>query len=468
MSAERTDTTLAALLTPSGTGAISVVRLSGPRALEILRRRFAPASGVLPDALPLERLHYGHWLDTPAQSPISQYYSGAQNLPDRRSGAADCGFEHYSPEVIDDVIVAVEVCADGGAVVDISTHGGVRVVERMLLSLQQDGARVVDWNAAPSSFSHPRDAIEAEALAMLVQAHTPRAVRFLAYQRQHLSTHITDIARCARQDSDTARRMLGKLAARALAWRYLVEGATIVLTGPVNAGKSTLANRLLGTEHSIVSPLPGTTRDWVAEGTAIHGIPVTIVDTAGLRETGDDLESEGIRRARAQSRAADLRLLVLDRSDPRGAAVMQGVLPAERRSEGGCGDQTILVLNKVDLLSGWDLKPYDWDGPVALVSAATGDGLGALHELIVARLGLADPDDAVPGLFTQRQRDTAASLLAAGESSGQALGERIIDELLIAGPRRADKSAIPPWRAGSIGGSAAAGPMCIDVDWSSV
>jgi tRNA modification GTPase len=361
--------------------------------------------------------------------------------------------EPAAVDVIDDVIVAADAAPDGRATLDISAHGGVRVVECLLLSLRADGVDIVDNSMLPDSAFPSRNAIESEALQALVRAHTPRAVHFLAYQRAHLPDYLRHIAQLAIDDPQAARRMLGDLAAHAQAWRHLVEGATLVLSGPVNAGKSTLANRLLGREHSLVSPVPGTTRDWVGETAAIRGIPVTIVDTAGLpltagfgvpdvtglRETADALELEGIRRGQRQSQIADLQLFVVDRSSER-----RGLSPGERRGSSpphsvSKDERSILVANKSDLPPAWNPADYDWKCPCVTVSAATGEGLDGLLDLIAARLGLDDSNDQKPGLFTQRQRDAVMRLNAAVDLPPAPLARRILDELLITDPPGADK-----------------------------
>lgn len=265
--------------------------------------------------------------------------------------------------------------------------------------------------------------IEAEALDALIAAPTERAVAFLSYQREHLADYLRGLAKVVRDSSGAARQALRDLLTEATAWRYLVEGAVIVIAGPPNAGKSTLANRLLGRDHAIVSDAPGTTRDWVAEPAALHGVPVTIVDTAGLRTSDDPIEAEGIRRGQAQLARADLCLFVLDPSAAAGEQSLQAHLPPT-------GPPTLFVLNKTDL-PGWrrDL-PMPAHAPSLDVSALTGAGIDRLTLAIVGELGLKDRHDLRPGLFTQRQRAAVARVLGDQAIGGPDLAAWIENDLI--------------------------------------
>jgi tRNA modification GTPase len=191
----------------------------------------------------------------------------------------------------------------------------------------------------------------------------------------------------------------------------LVPGWRVALAGRPNVGKSRLLNALLGYDRAIVAPTPGTTRDVVATGTAFAGWPVELADTAGLRASDDPIESEGVARARAHQREADLVLLVLDRSEP---------LTEEDRRLIAEHPGALAVANKADL-------PTAWDFAGLAVSAARGDGVERLADEIGRRLV---PDPPPPGSalpFRPRQvrrleliRDT----LARGEVERAALSIR--------------------------------------------
>jgi tRNA modification GTPase len=164
--------------------------------------------------------------------------------------------------------------------------------------------------------------------------------------------------------------------------RILRRGIRAAIIGRPNAGKSSLLNQLLGHDRAIVSAIPGTTRDTIEETANIRGLPVVFVDTAGLREAGDEIEMEGIRRSRQASEQAELILHVLDVSEP--------LTPADQRYLAeGCGKKRILVRNKIDLPHQLELPdaatrdvPNAPAPPVVDVSCLTGQGMEQLKEAI--------------------------------------------------------------------------------------
>ena len=173
-------------------------------------------------------------------------------------------------------------------------------------------------------------------------------------------------------DLDAAEVMLGRWDALRPAARHLVEPFIVAILGEPNAGKSSLLNRLIGFERAVVSPLPGTTRDLVTADTAIEGWPVRLIDTAGLREGGEDLETEGMELAREQARSADLVLWLHDRTRP--------ARPPDCAA--------------TEILTKADLPPHpDWvDCQLPAVSATTGERIDELLGLIRSRLIAAEPD----------------------------------------------------------------------------
>ena len=374
------------LLTPPGPGAIAVLRVSGPGAVEVVGDLFHPVKrrrgvAVLDPNSP-QRLHYG------------------QIVVDGRQ--------------VDDVIVSARLSRDGTPAVDISTHGGTRVVECLLLAVQ---ARGVEIEARDSGGDPPwpaADAFQAEVIHALCHARTRRTVDFLLHQRRVLPEHVDRLAGLAVRDQAAARRALRALGDGARAGRILVESATIALIGPPNSGKSALANRLFGAARAIVSDLPGTTRDWVAEPTAICGIPVTVVDTPGVARAPDALEALAIRRAADRCTQADLRIIVLDGSDDLPQPFLDKL--SSRRSD----DPGLVVVNKSDRPRSWtDVGlPTRWRPLALAVSALRGDGLNALEERIVAALGLKNHRDQEPGLFTQRQAARLSALIEEADHAG--------------------------------------------------
>jgi len=214
----------------------------------------------------------------------------------------------------------------------------------------------------------------------------------------------------------------------------LRDGITVAILGAPNVGKSSLLNSLAGEDRAIVTDVPGTTRDLVRVDLNLGGLPVAIVDTAGLRESLDPVEREGVRRARAQAGLADLLLLVSDLTSSGGAAALP-----EIEIEGAA---VIEVLNKVDLtglepgLVVDELRGSAAPQPVAVrVSAVTHAGIGALRSEMMKAVGFADR----PGMFTARQRHLAGleeALTAVSRCvellTSAAPGELVAEELRMA------------------------------------
>ncbi|MBU0718856.1 MAG: 50S ribosome-binding GTPase, partial [Planctomycetes bacterium] len=207
--------------------------------------------------------------------------------------------------VIDDVLVS-RFDGMGGPAFDISAHGGVRVVERILQALERAGARIGD-SVPQNSSAWPADSlVEAEAIDVLRMAKTERAVRFLAWQRRRLGPWLDHVASECLTDPGAAQDHLTAMIDRAKTAQDLIEGVTVALLGPPNSGKSTLFNRLAGRGAAVVSPTEGTTLDWVSVPVEIDGLPVTLVDTAGT----DDNPAEPERQVAAAQRQSGTSSLV--------------------------------------------------------------------------------------------------------------------------------------------------------------
>jgi len=178
-----------------------------------------------------------------------------------------------------------------------------------------------------------------------------------------------------------------------------------VIAGPVNAGKSSLFNRLAGLDRAIVSATPGTTRDLLVEAVDLGGVPVTLVDTAGLRETDNEVEAEGVRRAERATEGAAVSLLVLDGSEP--------LLP-EHRELLGRRDHgpRLVVANKADLSQAWTVSNAGVED-VCRISARTGEGLDQLRRAIGAALGRGDAETELPRVTNVRHAALLAQVGAA-------------------------------------------------------
>ena len=363
----------AAVLTPPGVGAMAVIRLAGRDAPDVLRQCFIPKRTTAIDNLQPDRLAYGHVID--------------------------------GDETLDDAIVSLRPNDREGYIADITVHGGLRVVERVLLLLQRLGAKI-ERDADLAVARSAKTPIEADVLHALSRAKTKRAVRFLAGQRVALPAELESIVEACERNEDTGRAMLEALLDRSRPARLLVEGATLAVLGPVNAGKSTLLNRLFAPSRSLVSDEPGTTRDWVGVDTAIEGIPIEAIDTAGLRLGADAIEQEAVNRGLQRVRDADVQLLVLD-----GAADF----PSEFLDH--CRmvidpRRAVAVMNKSDLPGAWSATRVEvFCAATSRTSGLTGEGLIGLTEAILTILGVAPADDPQAALFTRGQMERLRRVL---------------------------------------------------------
>ncbi len=351
--------TLIACLTPPGRGAIATLAVRGPRAWEITRTLFQPA--------PPRRTRgatAAHATTLPDAAPVGRFWFG-----------------QLGAELRDEVILAVK---GGGEFpsVEVQCHGGPEVVRLLLEAFVQQGATSCSWEALEQLAPAPR--WRQEIRSCLVQAPTVRTASILLTQYVGaFAAAVREMVAALDQDeSARATSLLTRLARHAALGRHLVRPWRLVIAGAPNVGKSSLVNALAGYTRSLVSPIPGTTRDLVDTTLAIDGWPVEVTDTAGVRLTEQPLENAGIARARQASRQADLRLWVLDGSAP-------PVLPEE------VDLPWLFALNKVDLPSAWDWSSH----PGALrVSAVTRAGLAELCAAISTSLVpiLPDPAEAVP------------------------------------------------------------------------
>lgn len=365
------------LLTASGAGAIGVIRVCGPGALTAMAALFHSKQSALltADSFRDGRLRYGRLID--------------------------------GDELLDDVLVA-EVADAATPTFDITAHGGVRVLERILTALE---ARGVSFRASgPNAVAFPStNTLEFDACRALRYARSERAVRFLARQRSALPHHLREIAGSVLADPVAARSALGALLRRTPAAIHLVQGVTVVLVGPPNSGKSTLFNRLVGRSAAIVSPLPGTTRDWISVELDMRGLPVTLIDTAGIRSDADALEGEAIARGQDQAQSAAISLLVLDATQPPPADF--AAFHARKKPP------LTVLLNKSDVSvpetdGEWERAFLPSLTPRLRISAVTGLGLDALADLILAEAGFDTAwDSSHSAFFTIRQEEMARGIL---------------------------------------------------------
>lgn len=389
------------LLTPGGAGAIGVIRVAGPDADFIVHRLFRAGTCDIRRA------------DSTQDSPPTDLADGRI----RYGRIVDGG------EVIDDVLISLARANDPSAI-DVCAHGGVRVIERILDALERHGAPIDHQSEAVDTAWPCGDAIEREAIRALVAAKTERGVRFLAWQRRHLAERVRQVAAECVGNPEMASASLQRMLAGYRAARALIDGATVVLVGPPNSGKSTLFNRLVGRLAAIVSPHAGTTRDWVSATISFDGIPVTLVDTAGQHDATEMLERQAIEQGKAAAERATLRILVLDGArEP--TALTRGMLVAS-------GVRTVVAINKSDLAQIWDRQTLPLKPSFGLVgvSAQEGDGVEALVTLCLQALGIEALADSTPCFFTPRQFELAGRALSDLPDAPAAARKVLVAELI--------------------------------------
>ncbi len=367
------DRPIAVVLTGSGRGAISVVKVSGPGSVEVSDRAFRPSRGASLGSTPAGRLRLG------------------------RVGHG-----------LGDEVVAVIVGTDPPAV-EIQGHGGPEAVRMVLDALEEAGAVVVRSTG-------PGRTIREKAEEALARCPTLRAADVLLDQASGaLEEELREVDRSAASDPPAALRRLDQLLDRASFGIRLLEGWRVVLSGRPNVGKSHLLNALAGYERAIVSPTAGTTRDVVTIATAFEGLPVELADTAGLRPSEDPVESLGIAAARGRLAGADLALLVLDRSEP---------LTVEDHAALAALPSALRIANKADLPPAWSAESM---GAVA-VSARTGEGISDLVREIVARLA---PEPPPAGSAVPFDEEIVAQFMAARTKVAAAPG-LVLDQFFAA------------------------------------
>jgi tRNA modification GTPase len=363
----------ASLLTPVGRGAVAVIAAVGDAALLAIDASFVAANGRLIRQQRADRIVFGHW----------------------SSGA-------HREEVI--------VLRDAVGGVEIHCHGGVAAAERILAALAAAGCSVESWRERLDRMA--ASTIEAEADAALAHATTRRTAAILLAQRAGALRREVDRIRdeIAESRLESASSKLDALLARAPLGLHLTAPWQVAIAGRPNVGKSSLINAFVGYQRAIVFDQPGTTRDVLTAETAIDGWPVRLADAAGIRETDDALEAEGVLRARRQLAQADLALWVLDGSELVGdplQATEREWFDATGESVGS--SQILAVVNKADLLAA-DFQ-REASSNVRFVSALTGAGLPELIASIGRKL-VPTPltDEGVP--FTSRQIEVLAAAAA--------------------------------------------------------
>jgi tRNA modification GTPase len=377
----------AALLTPRGRGAVATIRVCGDdRATgPAIDRYFTAVNGRPIAEQALGRICFGHWRDNDNSSDVAS-----------------------SEEVV--------VCRTSDSIVEVHCHGGDAAVNRVLAMLADSGVAGVTWEQQHAEITSP---FKTECHAALTQATTGRTAGILLEQSSGLLFREIDELHALAADAQAPSIFEQRLQSL-IDWsdfgRRLTEPARIVLAGRPNVGKSTLINALLGYSRAIVFDEPGTTRDIVTGETAFDGWPVQLSDTAGIRETVDELEREGIERTRRAIENADLVCLLIDVSQPAELEDMQ--LLDQLAVSPGSGSPCLVLHHKADLPRRWDAD-HQTNG--LAVSSVTGSGVDELMTQIVRLLVPSVPATGTPIPVSVRQSQwlkAAMSCHVAGDSHG--------------------------------------------------
>jgi tRNA modification GTPase len=410
--------TIFALASAPGKAGVAVVRVSGPGASAALR-------------------------DLAGSLPAPRHAARRRFRDPRTDETIDVGIALY---------FKAPASYTGEDVVELHLHGGRAVLDSIFASL---GAREGVRLAEPGEFTRRAflngklDLTEAEAVADLVAAETAaqrrQALRQLdgefgrrcaAWRERLIRAQARLEAEIDFPDEDLpaalwlavrtevaalANEIGGELADKRRGER-LREGVSVAILGPPNAGKSSLMNALAQRDVAITSQIAGTTRDVIEVEMDLGGYPVILADTAGLRSPGDAIEEEGIRRARARAEAADLRLVVVDASKPEEFATIRGYLNPD----------TILVVNKIDLVDGKDAArlPTEFGVPALPLSVRSGAGLAELIRQLTEKIGNSLSGAHAPLVTRARHRAALEACHAALERfAGAALAELAAEDL---------------------------------------
>lgn len=373
--------TIAAICTAPGEGSIAIIRISGPESIRVADHIFR-CRPPLPSERKTPAVVYGHII--------------AEGL------------------ILDEALLLVMHAPHSYTredVVEFQCHGGNTAAKRILKAILNNQVRL----AEPGEFTRRAflngriDLLQAEAVLDIIKAQTDRSAMMALEQLEgSLSASINDIydillksgadleATLDFPDDELPESVtpgimqqlsmaLVKMNAVLHTWdegHLLRNGARVVISGQPNVGKSTLLNALLGKDRVIVSPIPGTTRDTIEEQMIINGIPIRLVDTAGLRTSECALEKEGVRRAKKQIEQADINLYVVDASQKMGTDDRNNITALDPR-------KTIIIMNKIDL--GFELTDNNFAGYQRLKSQAVNNqGIAEIKYKIIEKLGISD------------------------------------------------------------------------------
>ena len=373
------DETITAVATPIGVGGIGIIRISGYNAENIARKIFRSKRPI--KSFDSFRLYLGHIIDPKSNLPLDEVLLSVMHAP----------FSYTREDVV-----------------EINSHSGYTILSNILQIIIQAGARL----AKPGEFTLRAflngriDLTQAEAVIDLINAKSDMSARLAANQmtggflirikeiRQAITEILTQIeasidfpneestmitrASITDQINKSALKPIKEFIVACPQRKIWHEGITVVIIGRVNVGKSSILNRLLQEEKAIVTPIPGTTRDILEYMVTIEGLPLKLIDTAGIRKIKGRIEKKGVDLTKSQLSLADLTLLVIDQSRPLNQHDLNLLKEIDKKT-------TIVVINKIDLpakLSEKKIHSLFKHFPNVKISALTGEGFKNLNKVI--------------------------------------------------------------------------------------
>ncbi|MGX6962735.1 tRNA uridine-5-carboxymethylaminomethyl(34) synthesis GTPase MnmE [Vagococcus xieshaowenii] len=444
--------TIAAISTPPGEGAISIVRLSGDEAVKIASRVFVSTHNL--EEVASHTINYGHIKDAKREQVLDEVMVSVMRAP-----------RTFTREDI----------------VEINCHGGMVVTNQVLQLLLREGARIAEpGEFTKRAFLNGRmDLSQAEAVMDLIRAKTDKAMHVALTQ---LDGNLSSLIRSLRQEiletlaqvevnidypeyddveemtsqllKDKAfeiKERVSYLLRTAQQGKILREGLATAIIGQPNVGKSSLLNYLLKEDKAIVTEIAGTTRDVIEEFVNVRGVPLKLIDTAGIRETDDIVEKIGVERSRKALQEADFILLLLDQSKPLSQADIELIKATD-------GLTRLIILNKMDLasqLDRQDLFQHVPEGEVLEISVLDSQGVDELEDKIadiffdgnvqekdatyvsnIRHIGLLEQveaalDEVVKGIEMEMPVDLVQiDMTRAWDMLGEIVGDSVQDELI--------------------------------------
>lgn len=396
-----TDDTIVAVATPPGRGGVGIVRLSGPKAESVARALVPEREYWTP-----RRAHFAAFRDSRGQvidEGLVLFFRGPHSF----TGEDVIEFQgHGGPVLLDQI---VQACVMAGARMAGAGEFSLRAFlnDRMDLAQAESIADLIDagtQEAARAAMGSLQGAFSREVNALVEQLielrlYVEAAIDFPDEDIDFLCDgHVADRLAALQDQARTVFRTAEQ-------GRVLREGLTLVIAGRPNAGKSSLLNQLAGQDTAIVTDVAGTTRDVLREQIQLDGLPLHLVDTAGLRENPDEVEAEGIKRAWREIEQADRLLVVVDDQQWKGTADLHALLPESETTLEALSRPVTIVRNKCDLTGTGAAVEVSETGTCITLSARTGAGLDLLRDHLKASAGY---QQGVESRFSARRRHLAA------------------------------------------------------------